>query len=231
MAAPFALAFYVTFDEAIAAAKARGVVLPDEFYGDLQEAARTGAFTISNIESVSVLQDILDSLTLALEDGQTFAEWQDAVSPQLDGLTSARQELVFRNAVQTSYSIGHTVRQRENVGTRPYLMWDAINDSRTRPTHHAMDGYIAPVNDPIWHHWSPPAGFNCRCSRISLTEDQARARGYPMHPPGVAPDPGFDYEKADAVTDNLDMLLRQRTAEAPAAIRDAVANRKQEPDD
>lgn len=36
-------------------------------------------------------------------------------------------------------------------------MQDAINDCRIRPTHRAMDGHIAPIDDPIWKKWSLPA--------------------------------------------------------------------------
>jgi hypothetical protein len=83
-------------------------------------------------------------------------------------------------------------------------MYDAINDSRTRPAHLAMDNYIAPVNDPIWKTWTPPVGFSCRCALVSLTESQARARGYPRpFPDGARPDPGWDYDKLADVDEGL----------------------------
>jgi len=67
-------------------------------------------------------------------------------------------------------------------------MYDAINDRRTRPAHAAMDGYIAPHDDPIWNTWYPLNGYRCRCSVIALSERQAHARGYAGHPaPNVKP--------------------------------------------
>jgi hypothetical protein len=72
-------------------------------------------------------------------------------------------------------------------------MYSAINDARTRPAHRAMDGVIRPVGDSFWDDHSPPCGYNCRCSLISLTGDQADARGGPT--PQISPDaradPGF----------------------------------------
>lgn len=221
---PARLGFDVSFEEAIAFARERGVVLPDDYYDRLQGAARSRAFTISTLESLQQLQLVLDDLNDAIATGKTFAEWQSAVEDLLGAITDAHQEVVFRNAVQTAYSVGHTIRQRETASTRPFLMWDAINDSRTRETHAAMDNFVAPIGDPVWHHWSPPAGFNCRCARISLTEEQARARGFPMPPRPVNPDPGFDYEKADAVAydGKLRELIDARATYMPTAVRDAV---------
>jgi SPP1 gp7 family putative phage head morphogenesis protein len=160
MPKPFAISLKLPFQEAIAQAAGRDVVLPADFYGRLPADARSQAFTVSGLASLEQIKAVLDSLAQALGDGQSFKEWQAAASGDLGGLSSGRQELVFRNAVQTGYSIGRTTQQRENKARRPFYMWDAINDTRTRPEHAAMDGYIAPIDDAIWTRWSPPAGHN-----------------------------------------------------------------------
>ncbi|GEM_PF-4827109 len=40
--------------------------------------------------------------------------------------------------------------------------------------------------------WTPPAGFNCRCTLISLSEAEAKQRGFKPFP-GTTPDTGWDY--------------------------------------
>jgi len=40
-----------------------------------------------------------------------------------------------------------------------------------------MHGFIAPEDDPIWRTWTPPAGFNCRCTVIGLSEAQPGRMG------------------------------------------------------
>ncbi len=60
--------------------------------------------------------------------------------------------------------------------TGHYLVYSAINDSRIRPHHLAMDGYVAEVDHEIWKRWSVPNGYRCRCTQISLTEEQAKQR-------------------------------------------------------
>lgn len=225
MPKPFALSLKLPFAEAIAQAAGRGVTLPADYYGRLPAEARSQAFTVFGLTSLEQIKSVLDSLVAALQDGQTFSQWKDALGPALGGLSDNRKELIFRNAVQTGYNIGRTTQQRENKARRPFYMWDAINDTRTRPEHAAMDGYIAPIDDAIWTRWSPPAGHNCRCTRISLTEAQAKARGYGRQArPNADPDPGWDYEKADGQGDALKALLATRAAAMPAAVQAAVTN-------
>lgn len=87
-----------------------------------------------------------------------------------------RLETIFRNAIQSAYGAGHWRRFEETKDDQPYLMYDAVNDSRTRPSHRALDGIIRPVDDPFWLTHSPPLGHNCRCTLIQLDAEQAEAR-------------------------------------------------------
>ena len=68
-----------------------------------------------------------------------------------------------------------------------------------RPAHLAPDGIIRPVDDPFWNTHSPPAGFRCRCSLISLSEAQARSNGdNGLNKQTTAqPDKGWDYSPRD----------------------------------
>lgn len=104
-------------------------------------------------------------------------------------------------------------------------MWSAIDDSRVRPSHLAMDGYIAHVDDPLWKIWHPPAGYNCRCTQIALTEKQAIARGYGKQArPDVQPDPGFG---SSSVTEGLRGAIQARKAACNAF--DFAGTRKDPP--
>lgn len=156
--------FDVPFADAIAWARERRAMLPAEFYGARAQAVRARGFAISGLAALDQVQAAADSLAEATASGQTLREWQRGIresAPDAFSLGKARRELIFRNAVQTHYGIGRTIQQRENAAARPYLMWDAINDSRTRPAHRAMDGHIAPIDDPVWKKWTPPAGHRC----------------------------------------------------------------------
>lgn len=124
-------------------------------------------------------------------------------------LPKHRIETIWRTNLQGNYMRGRWEQFTRNTELRPYLLYDAINDSRTRPSHLAHDGVIRPVHDPFWKAGhTPPLGYNCRCSLISLSEAQARARsGFNANGEGLGlnkvptnedgrpaqPDPGWAY--------------------------------------
>jgi hypothetical protein len=115
-------------------------------------------------------------------------------------------------------------------------MYDAINDSRTRPNHTAMDNTILHRDDPWWRTHYPPCGYRCRCTVISLTEKQAQKRGVSAAAPQVDPDEGWDFNPGTDYTagikQGLDAFgealvqeqpqLTKPVQEAKARIRDAA---------
>ena len=173
---PFSIAFDLPFDEAIEAARARKSVLPDAYYHQLPAEARRLAFTVSGLTALDQVQGVLDRMGRHIEDGGTFADFKRLAASQPWELPKHRLETIFRNAVQTAYGAGHWRRFEETKDDQPYLMYDAVNDSRTRPAHRALDGIIRPVDDPFWLTHSPPMGHNCRCTLIQLDAEQAEIR-------------------------------------------------------
>ena len=220
---PLSIGFNVPFYEAIAAALERGVVLPDVYYGELQGIARQLAFTVSGLASLDQIQQVKDSLDKAIANGQSFNDWKKSVDAMGFGLPNYRLDNIFRTNLQGQYMAGKWEQFERNKANRPYLMYDAINDSRVRPSHLALDGVIRPVDDPYWNTHSCPNGFRCRCSLLSLTEKQAQARSGPgkglnkqaVLPDGslAEPDKGWDYSPRDrlagvksAISDKQDKL-------------------------
>lgn len=83
--------------------------------------------------------------------------------------------------MRTANNAARFRRQLENADSRPYWMYEAVNDSRTRPSHAAMDGRVYAHDDPIWATHYPPNGWNCRCRVRALTERQVRASGLAVY--------------------------------------------------
>lgn len=201
------------YDDALAYARARKVMLPDDYYGDMPLKARSWSFSVSGLAKLDQVQRVLDTLNDAIANGDTFKGWQDKVATgDVDvHLSRHHAENVFRTNVQSAYSVGRWQAQQRNLGARPYLMYDAINDSRTRPAHAAMDGHIARHDDPIWQSWYPPAGYQCRCSVIALSQAQAEARGHTGGPaPNVSPDKGWDYDRRGDWQEGIKQALARR---------------------
>lgn len=216
------------FLEAIAWARDRQVVLPDVYYGELQGLARSMAFSVAGLAKLDQLQSVMDSLTDATANGESFAAWKKRASTQDMGLPAHRVENIFRTNIQGHYGRGRCEQQKRNTETRPWYLYDAVNDSRTRPSHAAMDGLVARHDDPIWQDWTPPAGYQCRCRRIALSERQAQryidADAKRMQDPEratarvtAAPDAGWDYDPCSEPTEGLRRAIERRLSECADA--------------
>jgi SPP1 gp7 family putative phage head morphogenesis protein len=218
------------FAQAIAWARAREVVLPEVYYGSLQSLARQQAFTVSGVETIQQLQAILDSLVGALETGEPFGAWQARVAAGEIPLETDpwHAETVFRNATQNAYNRGRYEQQAAHVDTHPWWVYDAIDDTRTRPSHAAMDGYVGRYDDPTWDTWDPSNGHNCRCRRIAVTEAQAQAllaadrrrietdADAALARANAQPDPGWDTSVRNAPSAGLHRVLDRLERDAPA---------------
>jgi SPP1 gp7 family putative phage head morphogenesis protein len=187
----------IGYKEAIDYAHARNIVLPDEYYGKLVGVQRSQAVSVAGLASIEQIRFVVDQLEKTLKEGKTFKDFQDAVKANTLGIELPKHRLdnIFRTNVQAAYARGRWEQQTKVASTRPFLMYDAINDGRTRPHHHAMDGVIRPRTDPWWTTHYPPNGYRCRCTVISLSAAQAEKRGGPTQvlPDGAEPDEGWDY--------------------------------------
>lgn len=231
VSAPLSISFDVPFREAIAAAVARSVVLPDTYYGELQGVARQLAFSIAGIAAYDQLQAVRNSLAKALVTGQSFGAWKKTVAATDLGLPDHRLDNIWRTNLQGCYQRGRWEQITTNAELAPWVMYDAINDSRVRPSHLAMDGTIRRWDDPWWRTHSPPCGYRCRCSVVTLTEGAAMRRSRPGsngEQRGIYKDPrtldgapaqadaGFDYHPLEDRWKPVQNALKNR-AEAPNA--------------
>jgi SPP1 gp7 family putative phage head morphogenesis protein len=176
-------------------------------------------FSIAGVASLDQLQGVLDSLTAKLADGQSFKQWQDSVAVQDLGLPKHRLDNIFRTNIQNAYNRGHWEQFKENEKFAPYLMYDAINDSRTRPSHRALNGIIRLVSDPFWDTHYPANGYRCRCSVVALSEKQAQARSKggnglnkSIDVEKMKPDKGWDYNCGEDITTGIDKAVVDRKA-------------------
>lgn len=137
------ISFNLPFQEAIKAATDKNIVLPNIYYGALQGLIRQISFSISGLASLHQLEAVKDSLSNAIAEGQTFRDWKKKVltDGQLN-LPDYRLDNIFRTNIQSNYNRGRWQRFQETKERRPYLMYDAINDSRVRESHLAMDRLI-----------------------------------------------------------------------------------------
>lgn len=157
------------------------------------------AFTVAKMADMDLLADMMAAVDRAIADGETLDEFKRKLKPRLqkagwwgrremiDPITgelktvqlgSARRlRTIFNTNLKTSYAAGHWKQTVETADDAPYLMYDAINNERTRPQHRAWDGLVLRWDDPFWLTHYPPNDWECRCGVIQLDEDQLRAMG------------------------------------------------------
>lgn len=178
--------------------QAKGVTA--ESYRNLTASEIAKVYTIARITDLDMLNDIKQSMIKAADNGQAFADWRKDILQHLqnkgwlhpnghDGKviidpTSGevfgaprRLENIYRTNMQTAYSAGQYQGYMANIDSRPYWMYDAVGDHRTRPAHAAMDGLVYRYDDPFWATFYPPNGYRCRCSVIALSDRDMQRDG------------------------------------------------------
>ena len=145
----------VTFLEALEYAHNKKIVLPDEFYSmDLK--TRQMATTVSFLSSLEQIETVIKAVNKSIADGGTFNDFQKLIAESEIILPKHYLDNVFRTNIQNAYGHGRWQQQQRNKAKRQYLMYSAINDSRVRPAHLALNRIVLPIDHPFWLTHYPP---------------------------------------------------------------------------
>lgn len=95
-------------------------------------------------------------------------------------LTKARLETVYRTNLNRAATQGQLdiVRDETVKAFVPLMQFSSTKDNRTRPTHKAMNGYVATVEQIDAQGIPTPGGFNCRCAWKPVSLGTAVSRGW-----------------------------------------------------
>lgn len=207
--APAAGSFTLPPAQAIAYFKAKGLKVTFD-WRDMIGAEHASAFTVAKMADLDLLADVQASLDDAIAQGLSFQSWADTITPLLqqkgwwgrqavtDPLTGetivaqlgspGRLKTIFRTNVQSSYAAGQWEQIQAQKDVAEYLMYDAVDDHRTRPQHAEWDGTVLPVDHDWWTAHYPPNGWNCRCGVIQLSAEDLEDLG--LAPSAKAPPGG-----------------------------------------
>lgn len=260
---PAAGAFDVAPEQAIGYFKAKGLK-PTFSYADMLDHQHDVGFTVAKMLDVDMLGQVRASLDSALANGTDFKEWADSITPLLqsggwwgrkqvvDPLTGQeivaqlgspwRLETIFRTNMQTAYAAGAWQEIKAQAELAPFLMYDAVDDFRTRPLHAAWDRKVLPVKSTWWSSHYPPNGYNCRCGVIQLSADEVEAMGlrvareepddgtYPWTNPRTGDvhqvpnglDPGFEHNAGKSWSWKAKELLQEKINTLPPSMSEAA---------
>ena len=141
-------------------------------------ATHLRSFTVAKAMRLDILQDIRASVDRALAEGITFGEFQKELEPLLRSKgwwggklgSTRRLRIIFDTNLRMAYAKGRWEMIERQAEDAPWLMYDAVNDSRTRPEHLAWDRTVLRHDHPWWQTHYPPNGWRCRCRVIQLSE-------------------------------------------------------------
>lgn len=185
--------------EAVAYFKQKGLQVSENWY-DLLGEIHSKVFTVANCAKLDVLQDIRNEMQRALDEGIGFSDFKKTLTPKLQAKgwwgqainpdtgevlktypgtnnpvqygSPWRLKLIYDVNLQASFMAGRRTRQLENIESRPNWGYVAIMDSRTRPSHRALNGRVFRYDDPLWSAFYPPCGYRCRCRTRTMSNDQ-----------------------------------------------------------
>lgn len=82
----------------------------------------------------------------------------------------------YDQTIATANMAGKFREFQETADIYPNLKYVTVGDKRVRDKHKKWDGFIAPINHPIWKKLLPPNDWGCRCDIIPT--DEAPTKGY-----------------------------------------------------
>lgn len=227
-------------------------------------------FTVAKMADMDLLKEVKQAVDKAITAGTTKKDFADSLEPLLQSRgwwgrkvvtdpntgeekevqlgSSRRLETIFRTNLKTAYAAGRYQQIQDTKEGFPFLMYDAVDDDRTRPEHAAWDGLVLPVDDDWWKTHYPPNGWNCRCCVIQVNDRMLSKMG--KEGPDTAPnygtrpwvnpatqeteqvpvgiDPGWDYAPGASRVDQVQEVLDEKLVDMPEDWVDAT-NRSMEP--
>lgn len=154
-----------------------------EFYdGDLAHALKTNILEFSAFKEASFRNSLLELLN---EKGKlpTWSEFRKKAlaTSQLYNVNWLQTE--FDQTVATANMAHKWQEFQDTKELYPNLKYVTAGDKRVRDKHKEWDGFIAPIDHPIWQKLLPPNDWGCRCDVIPT--DEAPTKGYETFTPPV----------------------------------------------
>ena len=190
----------------------------------LSKAARSRAFRVADVHNARLIADVKKRIEQALREGHSWADTRRDLVKLFDTAGVPRPalhrlRLVFQTNVQQAYNDGRreSMEDPEVASAFPFWKYLTVGNGtagykNVRPDHAALHGLVFRADDPFWDSHYPPWSYNCRCTVIALTPNQARAEGAlftqaQVRKKGVRPDPNFSRERID--TAGIDAEIAQ----------------------
>ncbi len=162
-------------------------ILDREDFDRVNRDAKARSFTIAGELETDTIETVRDVLSELVDEGGSLKMFRDQVADRIGSsrIGPAHLENIYRTNMQSAIRDGReSLLQNPIVSSIfPYQEYVATHDGRVRKDHLALETLglsgtgIYRRDDPFWEHWTPPCGYNCRCTTILITLESAAKKG------------------------------------------------------
>lgn len=166
------------FEQALRWLLEQSILTPKEVAGFPKEA-KLRARTMSEVQGAPAIDRLNEAVRESLKAGEGAELWRERMKGLAD-LENNLTEVIQRTATHRAYLEGQDEVIRSNAleDVFEFYQYFATDDGRGRKTHVALD-------EKVFHRDSPMAKlsskllaeWNCRCSRVAITREDAEAIG------------------------------------------------------
>ncbi|MEQ8959780.1 MAG: phage minor head protein, partial [Coleofasciculus sp. C2-GNP5-27] len=190
---------HMDFREALEYFLSKNIISPDE-WDRLTDAAKDGAFTARRLLAESLRETAATQIQQSIDNNGDLASFIEAVRAEEETLGIAPSDdsylrTVYETNISVAYNRGKEEALTERIRRRrPYIVRRATIDTRVRDNHKEAHNVAVRSNGPLASLWSRSWGFRCRCSFLTMTEEQVKERGYTIieeKPDNMGPDKGW----------------------------------------
>jgi SPP1 gp7 family putative phage head morphogenesis protein len=128
------------------------------------------SFTTALVTNEEKLLELRSSLQFALENGIGFEKWKKG-AVELTGLKNYQIQNIYVTNTSLAYAGGQMASLERSKERFPFWRYSSVMDSRTRPSHRALNGKVFRTGD---YTYFPPLGFRCRCTAVPISMLRAK---------------------------------------------------------
>ena len=146
--------------------------IPQEVPPELTEHLRSDTFLFSGFKTYHEAREV-SALLLDPDTGsfKAFDRFLADVQTLNDTYNKNYLNAEYNFAVQST-QMAVRWHDFEQDGDRYLLQYRTANDGLVRPEHQALHNTTLPVSDPFWNSYTPPLGWNCRCTVVQVLPDK-----------------------------------------------------------
>ena len=145
-------------------------ITDNDMPNEMRTALQSDAFLFGGLKTHAQL---FEASKLLLDDNGNLKPFKQ-LSNEFDKLNSIYNrtylEAEYEFAVGSSQMAAKWSEFSDN--DRYYLQYRTAGDTKVRQDHQALHNTTLPKNDPFWSSYTPPNGWNCRCTVVEVLKDK-----------------------------------------------------------